>query len=106
MKRIVVDNATSAEKLPGVTPQFLYDRSEGVVIHMTLKPEALLKTHTTLVDVVFYVLSGEVEVSIGEETETFTADTLIESPKGIPHGLKNPSGASEARLLVIKLPKP
>ena len=106
MRSIVVDNDKSDEKLPGVIPQFLYDHSEAVVIHMTLNPDAILKTHTTPVDVVFYVLSGDIEVSIGEERETFTADTLIESPKGIPHGLRNLSGTSAARLLVIKAPKP
>jgi quercetin dioxygenase-like cupin family protein len=72
-------------------------------IHMSLSKGQSLKKHTTPVNVFFYILEGKGVVEIGEETQEVEKDTIIDSPKGIPHLLRN-TGESTFRFLVIKLP--
>jgi mannose-6-phosphate isomerase-like protein (cupin superfamily) len=69
---------------------------------MNLKPGQSLKKHTTPVDVFFYILEGKGEVEIGDEIKEVEKDTLIESPKDIPHLLRN-TGTNIFRFLVVKL---
>jgi mannose-6-phosphate isomerase-like protein (cupin superfamily) len=57
------------------------------------------------VNVAFYVLEGEATLLIGDQENTFPQDTIIDSPRDIPHAVTN-KGASELRILVIKMPKP
>jgi len=83
----------------------LYDHDNAQVMHMTLQPGQSLKPHITPVDVFFYILEGNVDVLVGDETVTVVADNLVESPKDIIHCLANNSG-SIARVLVVKAPKP
>lgn len=83
----------------------LYSKPEGEIVHLKLMPGAHLKAHATPVDVAFYVLEGTATLQIGEETKTLPHDTIIESPKDIPHAVTN-NGSTELRLLVIKMPKP
>ena len=83
----------------------LYDTENAMTVHITLKPGESLKKHITPVDVFFYVLEGEGYVEIGEEKVLVKKDTLIESPKGIPHCLHNES-KGDFRVLVVKTPCP
>lgn len=83
----------------------LYDHDSAQVMHITLQPDQALKPHITPVDVFFYILEGDVDVLVGDETVTVCADNLIESPKDIIHCLSNNS-VSIARILVVKAPKP
>lgn len=72
------------------------------VIHMTLKPGESLKLHTTPVDVFFYILEGKPSIEVGHERETVSADSIIESPAGIPHCVYNES-ENITKFLVVKL---
>jgi quercetin dioxygenase-like cupin family protein len=83
----------------------LYDLDSAQVMHITLKPGQALKPHITPVDVFFYILEGEVDVRVGDETVKVSSDKLVESPKDIIHNLSNSSDAT-ARILVVKAPKP
>jgi quercetin dioxygenase-like cupin family protein len=83
----------------------LYDHDNAQVMHMTLQPGQSLKPHTTPVNVFFYILEGNVNVLVGDETVTVGKDNLVESPKDIIHCLSNNSD-SVARILVVKSPKP
>jgi quercetin dioxygenase-like cupin family protein len=83
----------------------LYDHDNAQVMHITLQPGQSLKPHITPVDVFFYILEGDVEVLVGDETVTVGKDNLVESPKDIIHSLSNNSD-STARILVVKAPKP
>ena len=74
------------------------------VIHMALTPGQALKKHTTPVDVFFFILEGKGEVEIGTELQVVEKETAIDSPKGIPHLLRN-TGDGIFRFLVVKLPK-
>jgi quercetin dioxygenase-like cupin family protein len=100
-------NAREAEAVPnphGVHTSRIYDHDNAQVIYMVLEPGQSLKKHVTPVGVFFYILEGEVAVEIGDEKKEAVADTLVESPAGIPHRLLN-EGEREARLLVVKAPR-
>ncbi|MGE5555669.1 MAG: cupin domain-containing protein [Methanocella sp.] len=88
----------------GVDAKEIYDSENAQVIHMALANGQSLKKHVTPVDVFFYILEGKGIVEIGEETQEVEKDTIIDSPKGIPHLLRN-SGEGIFRFLVVKLPK-
>ena len=89
----------------GVDAKKLLDNEHAQVIHMLLKPGQSLKRHSTPVDVFFYVLEGEGYVEVGDEKLLITKDTLVGSPKNIPHILYN-EGKEDFRFLVVKTPKP
>ncbi len=89
----------------GIRGSKIYEAPEGEIVHLNLAPGAHLKKHITPVNVAFYVLEGTATLEIGEEKQSFPVDTLIESPKNIPHGVLN-EGDTNLRLLVIKMPKP
>jgi len=89
----------------GVSARRLLNASDVQVIYFELKPGEGLKTHTTPVDVFFYALEGTGTVEIGDESATIEADTLVESPAGIPHRLEN-AGEGPFRFLVVKRTAP
>jgi quercetin dioxygenase-like cupin family protein/Pyruvate/2-oxoacid:ferredoxin oxidoreductase delta subunit len=90
---------------PGKLGVKVYDAPEGEIVYMALEPGAVIAPHITPVNVAFYVLEGTITLQIGDEKQAFPADTVIDSPKDIPHAVYNESGAP-ARILVIKMPKP
>lgn len=77
-------------------------RKDCELIHLRLKPAEILEKHSNPFDVAFYVLSGSGELEVGDETETITADTVIEIAAGELRGWKN-SGTEDLRVLVVKL---
>ncbi len=83
----------------------LYSDPEGEIVHLALAPGAHLKAHVTPVNVAFYVLEGVATIHIADDKQSFTKDTIIDSPKDIPHAVTN-EGSENLRLLVIKMPKP
>jgi len=89
----------------GIRGSKIYEAPEGEIVHLNLAPGAHLKKHITPVNVAFYVLEGTATLESREEKQSFPVDTLIESPKNIPHGVLN-EGDTNLRLLVIKMPKP
>jgi len=89
----------------GVDVRRVYESEYALSSIITMKPGEKLIRHITPVDVFFYVISGTGVVEIGEERKTVTADTVIDSPKGIPHCWYNESD-DELKVLVVKIPKP
>ena len=89
----------------GVRGTKIYSQPEGEIVHMYLEAGAKLPLHTTPVNVAFYILEGNPTIIIGDEEQSFAPDTIIDSPKNVPHGIINNSD-KPARLLVIKMPKP
>ncbi len=98
-------NAPVMDNPHGVAASRIYDSKDAQVVHITLEPGESLKRHITPVDAIFYVLEGSGVVEVGEEREEYGADTLIESPAGIPHCWYNES-EEQLRILVIKVPRP
>ena len=104
MKITRLEETTTFENVHLVEAKQIYDTENATVIHMSLQHGQSLKKHTTPVDVFFYILEGKGTVEIGDEKQEVQKDELIESPKGIPHLLRN-SGEGIFRFLVVKLPK-
>lgn len=102
MKTSKVLKTSSFENVHGVDAKKIYADDNAQVIHMALQSGQSLKKHTTPVDVFFYILEGKGVVEIGDETQEVEKDTLIESPKEIPHLLRN-TGEGVFRFLVVKL---
>lgn len=104
MKTVKVTQTSSFKNAHMVDARKIYSTPDAEVIHMALAKGESLKRHTTPVDVFFYILEGKGEVQIGEETQEVEKDIVIDSPKGIPHLLRNTS-EDTFRFLVVKLSK-
>jgi len=104
MKTTKVNENKPFQNAHNVDARKIYSTTDAEVINMALKPGQALKRHTTPVDVFFYILEGIGIVEVGEETQEVEKDTIFDSPKGIPHLLRN-TGEGVFRFLVIKLPK-
>jgi quercetin dioxygenase-like cupin family protein len=101
-------NVMEAGQMPtphGVKVSRIYDTEHAQAVHITLEPGEFLKRHITPVDVFFYVLEGTGIVEIGDEKREVKRDTLVESPKDIPHAWANESQET-FRVLVVKVPRP
>ncbi|HJJ30222.1 MAG TPA: cupin domain-containing protein [Methanocorpusculum sp.] len=72
------------------------------IVVITLQPGESLKRHITQVDVLFYVLEGKGKVIIGDEETEVEKDSLIQSPRKVPHLLVNTSDKL-FRFMVIKM---
>jgi quercetin dioxygenase-like cupin family protein len=105
MKTIRYKDIETTKNPHGVEAKKIHDNENVQVVHMVLNPGESLKKHTTPVDVFFYVLEGEGIVEIGNEKQIVNKDTLVDSPKNIPHCLYN-EGKEIFRVLVVKTPKP
>jgi mannose-6-phosphate isomerase-like protein (cupin superfamily) len=101
MKTTKVNQINAFQNTHQVEAKKIYENKEAEVIHMVLTPGQALKKHTTPVNVFFYILEGKGEVEIGDETKEVEKDTIIDSPKGIPHLLRN-TGEGTFRFLVVK----
>ena len=104
MKIVEVKAAEKGQNPHGVESKVLYDTEYATISHLTLQPGEQLKRHITPVDVFFYVLEGHGIVEVGDEQKEVGPDTLIDSPKGIPHCWYNRSDKT-FRFLVGKVPK-
>jgi quercetin dioxygenase-like cupin family protein len=106
MKFTKIADLSQQQEEKRISPLHIYDKEEGAIVHLTLQPDSTLPAHKTPVNVAFYVLEGTIRIDIGEESVEFGPDTIIESPKEIPHALTNTSTDRIARVLVIKMPRP
>lgn len=105
MKVSKIDELEDRQNPHGVKVKTIYDHESAQAVHITLQPGQELKKHITPVDVFFYVLEGKGQVEIGDEVVEIAKDTVVESPKGIPHRLMNPFSGT-FRFLVVKAPRP
>ena len=98
---------THDETEPSVTPhkvdiRKVYGSESTDVVVITLQPGESLKRHITPVDVLFYILEGKGRVIIGDEELEVEKDSLIQSPRKVPHLLVNTSDKL-FRFMVIKM---
>lgn len=99
------EGGTEVYNKNSVFGKILLSKDEVEVVRLELGPRSSLPVHTTPVDVFFYVIQGKGEIEVGAERKVVSAGMLIDSPKGISHGLHNP-GEEVFRVLVVKTPKP
>ena len=105
MKTVLAFKADEVKNDHQVSARILHANPHVQTSMITLSAGEALKTHSTPVDVFFYILEGQGIVEIGEEQETVGVDTLIDSPANIPHRLIN-TGEGKFRFLVVKTPNP
>jgi quercetin dioxygenase-like cupin family protein len=105
MKITKVCETKCFQNLHSVDAREIFKSPNAQVIHMALAVGQSLKKHVTPVDVLFYILEGKGIVEIGEEAQEVEKDMIVDSPKGIPHLLRN-NGEGIFRFLVVKLPMP
>ena len=96
-----LDKTPIADSPHHVDIRKVHDSPSLNVVIITLQPGEALKRHLTPVDVVFYVLEGKGTVVIGDEEVDVEKNSLIESPKSVPHLLMNESD-DVFRVMVIK----
>ncbi len=72
------------------------------VIHMILKPDEEVVPHSSGVTVLFFVLEGMGLFNVDNKSVQAGKYTLVESPKGAMHGVKNTEPV-DLHLLIIKL---
>jgi mannose-6-phosphate isomerase-like protein (cupin superfamily) len=101
MKAIKVDEGFVVMEDGSFTGRRLYESPEAALIHLTIHPGRAIEPHVAPVDMEFYVLGGRGVFSVGDESIEAGPDTLVESPRGIPHGIANP-GPPPLRLLAVK----
>lgn len=106
-----VDSNTLAENLhPKHDKYFLKDlvvkADSGLLsVHRgRIEPGGEIFVHTHEVESeTFYILSGRLECTLGEEKIIYTAGSCGFAPPGIPHGLRN-TGDSPAELIAVFTP--
>ena len=105
MQIVKVRDVQPGKNPHGVDARQLYDAENALVVHLRLESGEALRRHITPTEVFFYVLEGRGVVEVGDETQEVGADTLIESPSGVPHCWYNRSDGV-LRILVVKAPRP
>ncbi len=96
-----LDKTPISETPHNVDIRKIHDSPSLNVVVITLQPGEALKRHLTPVDVLFYVLEGKGTVVIGDEEVDVEKDSLVESPKSVPHLLMNDSD-DVFKVMVIK----
>jgi mannose-6-phosphate isomerase-like protein (cupin superfamily) len=89
----------------GWSHRILAELPEFEVIDLRFGPEfggVGLHTHDDHVDS-FYVLDGEAEFMVGDETLRLGPGSYVAAPVGVPHGFRN-AGDGELRMLNIHAP--
>jgi len=69
-------------------------------VYFELKPGYALGRHTDSAEELLLVLEGDLEVEVGGETSSLTANELAHVPQMVPHNLVN-TGQTRARILGI-----
>lgn len=105
MHTVKPETGTVAHNKNGVVGKKILTKDEVDVVHLEIAPGKSLPVHKTPVEVFFYVLEGTGEIEVGDERQKVDRDTLVESPRDIPHGLHN-TGTEPFRVLVVKTPRP
>lgn len=105
MKIIDINNIEPVLNTGDIIGKKFYTRNEMEAVQITIKPGGHLKSHTTPVDVLFIVIKGIAELDIGDETIILERLQSVESPKNIPHAVRN-TGDADMEILVLKTPKP
>jgi quercetin dioxygenase-like cupin family protein len=105
MKAIRVGEGSVLKDDSGVLAKAMYSAPEAMVVHIEVRPGGFVAPHVTPVDMEFFVIEGKGSFSLGEESIEAGPGTLMPSPRGVPHGMKN-AGPGVLRVLAIKNPRP
>ncbi|MGV8103883.1 MAG: cupin domain-containing protein [Mesotoga sp.] len=90
---------------PGLKGRVIYSKESAHAAVIDIEKDTELPSHKTPVDVFMLVLEGKGVITIGEESYEVSRNDVMDSPKMIPHGIKN-TGSETLRVLVVKAPRP
>jgi quercetin dioxygenase-like cupin family protein len=105
MRKTGIEEGRIIKDDSGVLARAVYSAPEAMIVHIAVQPGGFVAPHVTPVDMEFFVIEGKGSFSLGEESTEAGAGSLIPSPKGIPHGMRN-AGPGILRVLAIKNPRP
>lgn len=71
--------------------------------HAVLQPGRTIEAHIDPYEEVYFILSGQGEMMVGEETEPVGPMDSIYLPAGVPHALTN-TGDEELKIMVAAAP--
>lgn len=105
MEIVDINSCTLIKNPHGVEARKLYESDDLQLVQLSLKLGDKLIKHSFPIDMVFIVLEGSGVAEIGKEKQKVFKNSLIYSPKNVPHSFYNDSD-SDFKLLAIKSPKP
>lgn len=79
-----VDNMPVRELRPGFFGKFIHG-DKGSVTIWDIKKDSILETHQHVHEQITYIIEGELEMVIGEETYLFTPGMAHVIPSNTPH---------------------
>ncbi|HBQ85963.1 MAG TPA: cupin domain-containing protein [Syntrophomonas sp.] len=103
MKVIKVNELPFMQTAWGVKGKPVIDVPEIGIINLFLEPGEQVPSHKTPVDVLFQVVEGKGEVTVGEESQVVESGDIIVSPAQIPHALEASQGCRFS-VFVMKVP--
>jgi mannose-6-phosphate isomerase-like protein (cupin superfamily) len=103
--RSSINNGKMILDKPGLKGRVIYSKESAHAAVIEIEKDAELPSHRTPVDVFMLVLEGKGVITIGEESYEVSRNDVVDSPKMIPHGIKN-TGSETLRVLVVKAPRP
>ena len=101
MKIINLNTASKLENPLGLDARLAADSAEVQIVQFTLRPEEVIPPHGLPVRVFFVVMEGQGEVTIGNEKEVVSENTVIECPPGVERGWRA-IGEKTLRVLAVK----
>ncbi|MBM7344493.1 cupin domain-containing protein [Pantoea coffeiphila] len=101
-KRFVARNKKGGIELENLTPHHKGSLLQGNIhiIEPGVASDGQIEHHG---EEMGYVLEGEIELALGEQTYTLTAGDSFYFPSNVPHGYRN-SGKSVAKVLWVNTP--
>ena len=100
---VVNYHAIEAEKKgKGFSGKVFASDSSIKIVQMTIEPGGQVPSHSTPVDVIFHVLEGEAEITVGDESIAVIPGYILDSPAEVPHGIVN-TGTERFVVLVMQL---
>jgi mannose-6-phosphate isomerase-like protein (cupin superfamily) len=103
MRTTRIEEGTVVMSDDNFTGRRLYASPKAVVVHMTVNPGRAVEPHTSDMDMEFFVLEGEALFTVGDEELAVGPGVLVEGPKGMAHGMRNP-GSLPLKVLAIRNP--
>ncbi|NLX35470.1 MAG: cupin domain-containing protein [Chloroflexi bacterium] len=103
MKIVIAEQQPESPNPHGIVARAVHSTEHTQVSHLTFQVGEKLRWHITPVDAFFFVIEGEAQVEIGDESEVVPAGALVHSPAGTKHRILN-HGDGELRVLVVKTP--
>ena len=81
---IPVNQLPVKEFFPGFSGRFIHGESSTLAF-WEIKKGSVLKEHAHIHEQITYIIEGEIEMTIGGETFSFTAGTTHVIPSGVTH---------------------